>query len=402
LIAGNPVSASAEATSTLDQFNEQRDQTGGWCVDPDGGAVAQTFTAGITGAMDLVEVGVGLHVSDPYTTNITVKIVDMTGGDPFAGAALATETVSTTINQEHISNPQWVSVTLNPAAAVVAGTQYAILLSATPLSDTCVLAWTLGSWESTYSGGSSSNFHEGHFFDWHPGDTLFRTYVSTGTDNDGDGSLSTVDCDDDDPDRYPGLAEIANDGIDQNCNFYDKVTYYTDADNDTFGVTSSAADVDGEQPANAAVQGGDADDSDDTVYPDAPELCDGLDNDQNNTVDDGWPDADSDGLADCVDDDDDGDNIVDEQDPDGVATVVADSTTAISGGNRKAFLGRLDYIESLIANGETDDAVVELQALRKRTDGCGTKAEKNDWIIDCDDQQAVRALIDSLITNLNA
>ena len=45
-----------------------------------------------------------------------------------------------------------------------------------------------------------------------------------------------------------------------------------------------------------------------------PEVCDGLDNDCNGTADDGSPDLDQDGTADCIDADDDGDGQPDDED----------------------------------------------------------------------------------------
>jgi hypothetical protein len=46
----------------------------------------------------------------------------------------------------------------------------------------------------------------------------------------------------------------------------------------------------------------------------APEICDGKDNDCNGFTDEGFPDYDSDELADCIDPDDDNDGLADEQD----------------------------------------------------------------------------------------
>ena len=46
-----------------------------------------------------------------------------------------------------------------------------------------------------------------------------------------------------------------------------------------------------------------------------PEVCDGTDNDLNEGIDEGFPDADHDGLKDCTDTDDDNDGIADAVDP---------------------------------------------------------------------------------------
>jgi len=50
------------------------------------------------------------------------------------------------------------------------------------------------------------------------------------------------------------------------------------------------------------------------VYPGAEEVCDGADNNCNSSVDEGFPDKDADGLKNCVDQDDDDDGTADEAD----------------------------------------------------------------------------------------
>ncbi len=66
------------------------------------------------------------------------------------------------------------------------------------------------------------------------------------------------------------------------------VGYYVDADSDGFGDDATGV-VTCAQPANTVTIGGDCDDADSTVYPGANELCDGLDNNCNNNIDEGLP-----------------------------------------------------------------------------------------------------------------
>ena len=87
-------------------------------------------------------------------------------------------------------------------------------------------------------------------------------------DNDGDGwSEASGDCDDSNADLYPGRAEDC-DGIDNNCN-------------------------------NVIDEGFPDTDYDDIADCMDEEECDGLDNDGDGEIDEGWEDLDGDGVIDC-------------------------------------------------------------------------------------------------------
>jgi len=100
-------------------------------------------------------------------------------------------------------------------------------------------------------------------------------------DDDGDGFSTLVDCDDTNPAINPAAIEIC-DGIDNDCDgSIDQV------DNDGDGVS---------------LCNGDCDDANATVYPGAEELCDGIDNDCDGSVDEGlistyYADQDGDGYG---------------------------------------------------------------------------------------------------------
>ncbi len=106
-----------------------------------------------------------------------------------------------------------------------------------------------------------------------------------------DGYVSNDDdCDDDNAEVHPGAADICNYRDDDCDNLFDEAgtdnTYYSDADGDGYGdpeVTVLGCYV----PEGAAEEGSDCDDADATRHPGAEELCDGIDQDCDDLVDDG-------------------------------------------------------------------------------------------------------------------
>jgi hypothetical protein len=106
-------------------------------------------------------------------------------------------------------------------------------------------------------------------------------------DADGDGYTDDVDCDDDEALVNPGAFERC-DGVDNNCDGeIDEGlirTYFPDLDLDAYG-DESAAIEDCERPPEYISRGGDCDDSDPAINPDAVEVCDELDNDCDGEID---------------------------------------------------------------------------------------------------------------------
>lgn len=89
---------------------------------------------------------------------------------------------------------------------------------------------------------------------------------------------------------------------DNNATIVAPVMYYTDADNDGFGDDATASPF-CQAPVNLVAVGGDCDDNNNAIYPGAPEICDGFDNNCNGQNDEGltflnyYFDGDSDGYG---------------------------------------------------------------------------------------------------------
>ena len=138
---------------------------------------------------------------------------------------------------------------------------------------------------------------------------IFTYYLDSDNDNYGDINVpldtcqnfapanyvaNSDDCDDTNPDINPDAAEACDD-VDNNCNtLIDEDlalnTYFLDADEDTFGNPDSMIQICHLiPPAGYVDNGGDCDDTNADINPDAAEVCDEVDNNCNTLIDDGLP-----------------------------------------------------------------------------------------------------------------
>ncbi len=151
-----------------------------------------------------------------------------------------------------------------------------------------------------------------------------NTYYAD-TDNDGYGDPNAVlsgncagapagyvanntDCDDNNNMINPGANEMC-DGIDNNCSGtiddgLTQITYFIDSDNDGYGSpTGTTMTCSTTAPAGYVTSSDDCDDNNNTINPGANEMCDGIDNNCNGSIDDGlaqntyYEDGDSDGYG---------------------------------------------------------------------------------------------------------
>ena len=110
--------------------------------------------------------------------------------------------------------------------------------------------------------------------------------------------LDFSDCDDTNPDINPGATEVCN-GVDDNCddlidsqdpNVTDQVIWYADLDSDNYGDPLNTI-LSCDQPVNFVLDFSDCDDTNPNINPGATEVCNGIDDNCDNLIDDDDPDV---------------------------------------------------------------------------------------------------------------
>ena len=170
------IPAAGASAGTLDQ-QQTLSNFGGLQVDSSH-SKAQTFTAGLTGQLDQVDLALsGMSVTTPLTVQIRDGSATAPGDTVLASASVPTSAVT--------SSESFVPITIASPASVTAGTQYSIVA----LNDSPAISgwfWYAGitATASAYEGGrlySSPNGPPGTG-PWFEGNTMadfeFKTYVT--------------------------------------------------------------------------------------------------------------------------------------------------------------------------------------------------------------------------------
>ncbi len=246
-----------------------------------------------------------------------------------------------------------------------------------------------------------------------------RSTVSiAGTDGDADG---LNDCEEKVHGTDPGKSDTDGDGLDDGTEVKTTHTDPNKADSDGDGLDDGTEvntthtdpnkrDSDGDglddgTEVNTTHTDPNNGDSDGDGLNDGEEQTLGTDPNNADTDGDGLDDGlEVESATDPLDADSDGDGLNDGSDVEFIQHAVSGLPVgdfrAPAEGNRDALLVQLDAVEAMLLDGKTAGAVHKLENVRAHLDGCGTKADGDDWIRDCGAQVPVRDLVDLLIANL--
>ncbi|MBX2797216.1 MAG: right-handed parallel beta-helix repeat-containing protein [Myxococcales bacterium] len=120
--------------------------------------------------------------------------------------------------------------------------------------------------------------------------TRDRIFDAKDRDDDGFAAVEAGgdDCDDSSPFVHPNAVELCDDGIDNDCDGVpddDGPIFFADEDRDGFGDPASPLSQPCLNPPGSVGNALDCDDTDDTIHPDAVDVCDAVDNDYDGVLD---------------------------------------------------------------------------------------------------------------------
>jgi len=218
--------------------------------------------------------------------------------------------------------------------------------------------------------------------------------LTDATDDDGDGHFGDEDCNDADASVHPAAEEICN-GVDDNCDGQVDEgvmdTWWADRDGDGFGDPAAATEACA-APSDHVSNANDCDDADDSIFPGAPERCNGVDDDCDVDIDEDvtsiwYSDADDDGFGDPASETDDCDPgpgwTVDGSDCD-------DTDASVFPGAEEVCNEVDDDCDELVDEGVTTTFFVDLDSdghgsVTATTEACSLPEGYADTAFDCDD-----------------
>jgi hypothetical protein len=167
--------ALAPARALADTLDQQQPTGGSDVRVQSTESLAQTFTAGLTGGLDRVELLVGAPDAAPDAP-MTVEIRDVSGGSPGTTVLAAGSVPPSAVS----STDAWVPITFATATPVTAGTQYSIV-AYSPVDNTHSYFWAID-FPDPYPGGATfyqifSPPNSTWTLSGLGGDQAFKTYV---------------------------------------------------------------------------------------------------------------------------------------------------------------------------------------------------------------------------------
>ena len=140
-------------------------------------SVAQTFTAGLTGRLDQVDLNLNKIGTPPVP--LTIELRDVSAGLP-GSTVLASQSV---LSPSVVASPSssWISFAFPTPVPVTAGTQYSIVAHSAAVDPPDTYAWKVGTGTDPYPAGAaytaSPPTAPWMIFMFGPPDFAFKTYV---------------------------------------------------------------------------------------------------------------------------------------------------------------------------------------------------------------------------------